>query len=159
MFTVILCGCNFSTACWCYAFCVTAASALLLCPCAACPLQQLPLVLAPHHHEGLKVVYPALDLGTGDEAQQHHTGVAPHVFPEVCQQLLLSDTALNTCRMQARQTTNCKRNKQRHMFLEPCPICTPHAGHAALASHSCCSCGSLSNNRCRHGRQCRAQLC
>lgn len=61
---------------------------------------------AAHHHKRLKVVSSPLDLCAGDEAQQHDTCVAPHIIPEVCQQLVLCDASLNTCRW---QHTHCLR--------------------------------------------------
>jgi hypothetical protein len=54
------------------------------------------VVAGAHHYKRLKVVSPALDLCAGDEAQQHDTCVAPHIIPEIRQQLVLCDASLNS---------------------------------------------------------------
>lgn len=55
-----------------------------------------------HQHKGFKVVSVPLDLSAGDEAQQHDARIAPHIIPEVCQQLILRDATFYTCEHQCR---------------------------------------------------------
>jgi hypothetical protein len=92
------------------------------CTTAACTTAQRPAPCS-HQDKGFKVVGAPLDLSTGDEAQQHDARIAPHIVPEVCQQLILRDAAFYTCKhhMQVGLSQKLPQNQLMRKLLQALP--------------------------------------